>query len=191
MTEIITVSSIEDSGFVGDNSRVSKRFIKDDLVVDDKKAEIIHSNLKRFPPRYRRKAYDKMKEIGYISPDLITSSIITGIMSEISKRVLSILWPKKNEIEGIGDLQKNILQKVTLLPKGRCHIAGVMAKKYFASHKIPAILLKGDVYHNGKRIVKNHAFLIIKVNGKRYLYDPTIKLFVPSLPIFHPISKQT
>jgi len=37
--------------------------------------------------------------------------------------------------------------------------------------------------------VKNHAWLIITVKGKEWIYDPTIKKFVEELPILMPLEE--
>jgi len=86
--------------------------------------------------------------------------------------------------ELIKDVQ-NYVKKI-IHSKRACYLASVYAKKKLKDYN--PVIVYGDVYKDGIK-VKNHAWLIITVKGKEWIYDPTIKKFVKELPILIPIEE--
>jgi len=86
--------------------------------------------------------------------------------------------------ELIKDVQ-NYVKKI-IHSKRACYLASIYAKKKLRDYN-PAVVF-GDVYKDGLK-VRNHAWLIITIKGKKWIYDPTIKKFVKELPILIPLDE--
>jgi len=86
--------------------------------------------------------------------------------------------------ELIKDVQ-NYVKKI-IHSKRACYLASVYAKKKLKDYE--PVIVYGDVHKDGIK-VKNHAWLIITVKGKEWIYDPTIKKFVKELPILIPLEE--
>ena len=86
--------------------------------------------------------------------------------------------------ELIKDVQ-NYVKKI-IHSKRACYLASVYAKKKLKDYN--PVIVYGDV-HKDRIKVKNHAWLIITVKGKKWIYDPTIKKFVKELPILIPLEE--
>ena len=87
----------------------------------------------------------------------------------------------KELIKDVQDYVKKIIHS-----KRACYLASVYAKKKLKDYN--PVIVYGDVHKDGIK-VKNHAWLIITVKGKRWIYDPTIKKFVEELPILMPLEE--
>ena len=86
--------------------------------------------------------------------------------------------------ELIKDVQ-NYVKKI-IHSKRACYLASIYAKKKLKDYH-PAVVF-GNVYKDGVK-VRNHAWLIITIKGKKWIYDPTIKKFVKELPILVPLGE--
>ena len=87
----------------------------------------------------------------------------------------------KELIKDVQDYVKKIIHS-----KRACYLASVYAKKKLKDYN--PVIVYGDVYKDRIK-VKNHAWLIITVKGKEWIYDPTIKKFVKELPILIPLEE--
>jgi len=87
----------------------------------------------------------------------------------------------KELIKDVQDYVKKIIHS-----KRACYLASIYAKKKLKDYG--PVIVYGDVYKDGIK-VRNHAWLIITVKGRRWIYDPTIKKFVEELPILIPLEE--
>ncbi|MCD6210847.1 MAG: hypothetical protein J7J01_08195, partial [Methanophagales archaeon] len=146
------------------------------------------------------------EELGLV--EVIPKVILTTITAQLVKKGLKKMERKeggeekdkkeKEEEKGIGESEsdkdkikelikdvQNYVKKI-IRSKRACYLASIYAKKKLNDYN-PAVVF-GDVYKDGVK-VRNHAWLIITVKGKKWIYDPTIKKFVEELPILIPLDE--